>query len=192
MKAVKTHGLGGPVQLFFEDAPVPVVRPGDVLVRVRARGITPAELTYLRRDLQHELRGGERAYQFGQFAGWDALQLQPQLGTSRRFDSTRQLVAVQEPDASSWKNRMRAVPRMSVWHSFSASVTIFEAVAAAVDGVARPTSASSAYPHPAPALWHRSPRAGSNPRPRPTTPPTAATAPQLFGSQLRIGRTRNG
>ena len=35
MKAVRTHGRGGPEQLFFEEAPVPVVRPGDVLVRVR-------------------------------------------------------------------------------------------------------------------------------------------------------------
>jgi hypothetical protein len=28
VKAVRTHGRGGPEQLFFEDAPVPVVRPG--------------------------------------------------------------------------------------------------------------------------------------------------------------------
>src|SRR5690349_9912795 len=46
VKAVRTHGRGGPEQLFFEDAPMPVVRPGDVLVRVRATGITPAELTW--------------------------------------------------------------------------------------------------------------------------------------------------
>jgi NADPH:quinone reductase-like Zn-dependent oxidoreductase len=46
VKAVRTHGRGGPEHLFFEDAPVPVVRPGDVLVRVRATGITPAELTW--------------------------------------------------------------------------------------------------------------------------------------------------
>jgi NADPH:quinone reductase-like Zn-dependent oxidoreductase len=46
VKAVRTHGRGAPEQLFFEDAPVPVVRPGDVLVRVRATGITPAELTW--------------------------------------------------------------------------------------------------------------------------------------------------
>jgi len=46
VKAIRTHGRGGPEQLFFEDAPMPVVRPGDVLVRVRATGITPAELTW--------------------------------------------------------------------------------------------------------------------------------------------------
>ena len=46
MKAIRTHDRGGPEQLFFEDAPMPVVRPGDVLVRVRATGITPAELTW--------------------------------------------------------------------------------------------------------------------------------------------------
>ena len=46
MKAVRTHARGGPEQLFFEDAPLPEVRPGDVLIRVRATGITPAELTW--------------------------------------------------------------------------------------------------------------------------------------------------
>ena len=46
MKAVRTHGRGGPEQIFFEDAPLPEVRPGDVLVQVCATGITPAELTW--------------------------------------------------------------------------------------------------------------------------------------------------
>ncbi|MGH9482192.1 MAG: NADP-dependent oxidoreductase [Terriglobales bacterium] len=46
MKAVRIHGRGGPEQLFFEEAPVPMVWPGDVLVRVHATGITPAELTW--------------------------------------------------------------------------------------------------------------------------------------------------
>ena len=46
MKAIRIHGRGGPEQLFFEDAPLPEVRSGDVLVRVRATGITPTELTW--------------------------------------------------------------------------------------------------------------------------------------------------
>jgi NADPH:quinone reductase-like Zn-dependent oxidoreductase len=46
VKAVRTHGRGGPEQIFFEEAPVPEVRVGDVLVQVRATGITPAELTW--------------------------------------------------------------------------------------------------------------------------------------------------
>ena len=46
MKAVRTHGRGGPEQIFFEDAPLPEIRRGDVLVQVRATGITPAELTW--------------------------------------------------------------------------------------------------------------------------------------------------
>ena len=46
MKAVRTHGRGGPEQLFFEDAPLPELRRGDVLLRVYATGITPAELTW--------------------------------------------------------------------------------------------------------------------------------------------------
>src|SRR5262245_36137819 len=46
MKAIRTHGRGGPEQLFFEDAPLPELRSGDALLRVRATGITPAELTW--------------------------------------------------------------------------------------------------------------------------------------------------
>src|SRR5262245_54649565 len=46
VKAVRTHARGGPEQLLFEDAPLPEVRPGDVLIRVRATGITPTELTW--------------------------------------------------------------------------------------------------------------------------------------------------
>src|SRR5436190_20164678 len=46
VKAIRTHGRGGPEQLFFEDAPLPEVRRGDVLLQVRATGITPAELTW--------------------------------------------------------------------------------------------------------------------------------------------------
>src|SRR5262245_45191562 len=46
VKATRLHGRGGPEQLFFEDASAPEVRAGDVLVRVFATGITPAELTW--------------------------------------------------------------------------------------------------------------------------------------------------
>ena len=46
MKAIRLRGRGGPEQLVFEDAPAPEVRAGDVLVRVFATGITPAELTW--------------------------------------------------------------------------------------------------------------------------------------------------
>jgi NADPH:quinone reductase-like Zn-dependent oxidoreductase len=46
MKAIRIHGRGGPEQLFLEDVATPEVEPGNVLVRVRATGITPAELTW--------------------------------------------------------------------------------------------------------------------------------------------------
>ena len=46
MKAARIHGRGGPEQIFFEDAPLPEVRGGDVLVKARATGITPAELIW--------------------------------------------------------------------------------------------------------------------------------------------------
>ena len=47
MKAMRAHQFGGPDQLRFEDAPEPQPQPGQVLIRVRAAGINPADLVRL-------------------------------------------------------------------------------------------------------------------------------------------------
>jgi NADPH2:quinone reductase len=47
MKAMRAHQFGGPEQLRLEDAPDPEVEKGQVLVRVRAAGINPTDLTRL-------------------------------------------------------------------------------------------------------------------------------------------------
>ena len=47
MKAVRQHEFGGPEVLRYEEAPVPELKPGEVLVRVRAVGINPPDW-YLR------------------------------------------------------------------------------------------------------------------------------------------------
>lgn len=47
MKAVRLHAFGGPEVLRVEDVPLPVLKPGEVLVRVRAVGINPPDW-YLR------------------------------------------------------------------------------------------------------------------------------------------------
>ncbi|NMP28963.1 NADP-dependent oxidoreductase [Rahnella sp. SAP-1] len=47
MKAVRLHEFGGPEVLRYEDAPVPALKPGEVLVRVYAAGINPPDW-YLR------------------------------------------------------------------------------------------------------------------------------------------------
>jgi NADPH2:quinone reductase len=47
MKAMRAHQFGGPEQLRFEDAPEPQVGQGQVLIRVRAAGINPADLVRL-------------------------------------------------------------------------------------------------------------------------------------------------
>ena len=44
MRAVVVHEPGGPDVLTLEDRPIPAVRPGWVLVRVRAFGLNRAEL----------------------------------------------------------------------------------------------------------------------------------------------------
>jgi NADPH:quinone reductase-like Zn-dependent oxidoreductase len=47
MKAVRLHAFGGPDVLRFEDAPVPELKSGEVLVRVHAVGVNPPDW-YLR------------------------------------------------------------------------------------------------------------------------------------------------
>ena len=47
MKAIRQHGFGGPEVLVYEDAPRPVPKAGDVLVRVNAIGLNPPDW-YLR------------------------------------------------------------------------------------------------------------------------------------------------
>ena len=43
MKAVRLHSFGGPDVLRYEDAPMPTLQPGEVLVRVAAVGINPPD-----------------------------------------------------------------------------------------------------------------------------------------------------
>lgn len=47
MKAIRLHSFGGPEVLQYEDAPIPALKPGEVLVRVHAVGINPPDW-YLR------------------------------------------------------------------------------------------------------------------------------------------------
>ncbi len=47
MKAVRQHAFGGPEVLRYEDAPMPDLKPGEVLVRVHAVGLNPPDW-YLR------------------------------------------------------------------------------------------------------------------------------------------------
>lgn len=47
MKAIRVHGFGGPDVLRYEDAPMPRLQPGEVLVRVNAVGVNPPDW-YLR------------------------------------------------------------------------------------------------------------------------------------------------
>lgn len=47
MKAIRLHEFGGPEVLRYEDAPIPALQPGEVLVRVHAVGINPTDW-YLR------------------------------------------------------------------------------------------------------------------------------------------------
>lgn len=51
MKAIRQHEFGGPEVLHYEEAPVPELKPGEVLVRVHAIGINPPDW-YLRDGYQ--------------------------------------------------------------------------------------------------------------------------------------------
>ena len=43
MKAVRIHAFGGPEELRYEDAPRPVPKPGEVLIRIHASAVNPAD-----------------------------------------------------------------------------------------------------------------------------------------------------
>ena len=43
MKAVRIHAFGGVEELKYEDAPRPVPRKGEVLIRVQAAGVNPVD-----------------------------------------------------------------------------------------------------------------------------------------------------
>lgn len=47
MKAIRLHEFGGPNVLLYENAPVPTLQPGEILVKVHAVGINPPDW-YLR------------------------------------------------------------------------------------------------------------------------------------------------
>ena len=51
MKAVQQHAFGGPEVLSYEDAPMPVLQAGEVLVQVYAVGVNPPD-SYLRDGYQ--------------------------------------------------------------------------------------------------------------------------------------------
>ena len=46
MKAIRLHQRGGADQLMLEDAPTPLLQPGDALVKVLAAGLTRNELSW--------------------------------------------------------------------------------------------------------------------------------------------------
>lgn len=46
MKAIRQHAYGGPESLRCDDAPKPSPKVGEVLVRIRAAGVTPTELLW--------------------------------------------------------------------------------------------------------------------------------------------------
>jgi len=55
MKAVRIHKYGGPEELIYEDVPVPDPREDEILVRVHAAGVNPAD-RQIRAGLRYRLK----------------------------------------------------------------------------------------------------------------------------------------
>lgn len=59
MKAVRIHAYGGPEVLHYEDAPLPLLKPDDLLIRVRAAAVNPVDWKiregWLQGFLKHQL-----------------------------------------------------------------------------------------------------------------------------------------
>ena len=43
MRAVRIHAFGGPEELRYEDAPRPAPKAGEVLIRIHASAVNPAD-----------------------------------------------------------------------------------------------------------------------------------------------------
>ncbi len=54
MRALHAYAKGDPLQLVYEEAPLPSLAPDDVLVRVHASGVTPTELDWPSTWLHHD------------------------------------------------------------------------------------------------------------------------------------------
>ena len=54
MRVLHAYAQSDPSRLVYEDAPVPTLAPGDVLVRVHASGVSPAELDWRLTWLHHD------------------------------------------------------------------------------------------------------------------------------------------
>jgi NADPH:quinone reductase-like Zn-dependent oxidoreductase len=66
MKAVRIHSYGNADVLKYEEAPMPVIAPGDVLVRVVATSVNPVDWKIREGYLQQMI-----PYQFPLTLGWD-------------------------------------------------------------------------------------------------------------------------
>ena len=59
MKAVRIHAYGGPEMLHYEDTPIPLLQPDDLLIRVKAAAVNPVDWKiregYLQGVLNHHL-----------------------------------------------------------------------------------------------------------------------------------------
>lgn len=60
MKAIQLHQIDGPKSLLYEDAPKPVPKDNQVLVRIYATAITPTEFEWY--PTFHTLEGGMRLF----------------------------------------------------------------------------------------------------------------------------------
>ena len=79
MKAIRIHHYGDRSVLRCEDAPEPALHPGDVLIRVHAAGVNPADWQFRRGDFQ-----AFAPMQFPAILGWDVAGIVERVGASAR------------------------------------------------------------------------------------------------------------
>jgi NADPH:quinone reductase-like Zn-dependent oxidoreductase len=79
MKASVIHEYGGPEVLRYEDSPVPVLKQGEVLIRVAAAGLNPVDI--LERSGQTK---DWRPIHFPGVIGWDLSGTLEELGLASK------------------------------------------------------------------------------------------------------------
>ena len=98
MKAVRIHANGGPETLMYEDAPVPEPGPDELLIRVHAAGVNPADWKTRRGP------GVGGPPSFPLILGWDVAgvieALDPAVKTMRPGDAVYGMIRFPRPGAA--------------------------------------------------------------------------------------------
>ncbi|HSV45230.1 MAG TPA: NADP-dependent oxidoreductase, partial [Ramlibacter sp.] len=113
MKAVRFHAYGDASQLRYEEAPLPEIGEGELLIQVHAAGVNPADAQFRRGDYQ---AFAPRPLPF--IAGWDLSGTVAQVGAAvAGFQPVDRVYALADMDSNGAYAQFIAVRADAVAHA---------------------------------------------------------------------------